>query len=409
MRTLFAGAMIGVTCAFGCSLPELPEGDRSTPKTNVPKPDASDGAVVARTEDAGHSEAHEPSTSTDAGRGASPAEDGGTGQPIRDDAGTDQPIHDDAGTPVTPTPPSTNPITLPTPPHVISLTRFGEKPCVLAGGAVSCGSPLTAVPGMTSGIRAFSGWGSRYYDDVYQPPPRYTSSRSSLCAVTDAGSVVCVGEGYDGYVQKGGPVTITGMTQGYVAVAAGSRHACALASTGSVACWRPPLQVTDYTATVAMRPLRVIGATSGIVAITAGTFHTCALTDTGRVKCWGANLQGQLGTNDRVDSEEAVDIPGLSDVSSIAAGGEQTCAILKNGTVRCWGAPVAVPAIAGGASYVAVSPSHACAVVSGALQCWGKTPVATLPSLTGVTAVVAMGDSTCAFANDALTCWGRIR
>ena len=132
--------------------------------------------------------------------------------------------------------------------------------------------------------------------------------------------------------------------------------------------------------------------------IAAGSQHACALRTTGTVACWGRADFGQLGDNtsgelpDKTPEHKtgAVAVYSLVDVVSIAAGGNGTCAVKKDGTLWCWGnngaglqalgtgstaSFVAIPGQVVGLDQVvaaSVSPSHRCALrKDGSVWCWG--------------------------------------
>lgn len=107
---------------------------------------------------------------------------------------------------------------------------------------------------------------------------------------------------------------------GVVGVAAGTYHAMALKSDGSITAWR---DYSDYGANV---PPGNITNANNVVAIAAGFSHSLALKTNGTVVAWGNNTYGQ--TN----------VPaGLTNVIAIAAGGYHSVALKSDGTVVAWG------------------------------------------------------------------------
>jgi alpha-tubulin suppressor-like RCC1 family protein len=84
--------------------------------------------------------------------------------------------------------------------------------------------------------------------------------------------------------------------------------------------------------------ITVSGMSSGVVAVAAGGSHTCAVLDSGALKCWGANRAGQVGDGTTTQRLLPVEVIGLqSGVIGVAANAEHTCALLVGGAVRCWG------------------------------------------------------------------------
>jgi len=113
--------------------------------------------------------------------------------------------------------------------------------------------------------------------------------------------------GYNAYGQLGTgdtnysnvPVSVTGLTGTFVAVAAGQNHTVALKSNGTVCAWGDNRygQLGDGTTTQHNAPV-VISALSGsgITEIAAGN-HTIAITKDGALWTCGNNSNGQLGNN----------------------------------------------------------------------------------------------------------------
>ena len=80
-------------------------------------------------------------------------------------------------------------------------------------------------------------------------------------------------------------------------------------------------------------PISIPRLTSGITAISAGTRHTCALTSSGGVKCFGSNYYGQLGNNSD-EEPDVTDVFGLnSGVASLFSGYYTPYAITSAGRV----------------------------------------------------------------------------
>jgi alpha-tubulin suppressor-like RCC1 family protein len=264
------------------------------------------------------------------------------------------------------------------------------------------------------------------------------------CAVTTSGSLLCWGvklgtQDDPGTVWK--PKIVPGLSPGVVAVTTNGVW-CALTLAGALECWgaNDKGELGNGTTTNSEVPVSVTGLSSGVVAGAAGAAHACALTVTGAVKCWGHNDLGQLGNGTTTDSPAPLDVPGLpSGVVALSASHGHTCALTAAGAVTCWGfilekpdqsgatksstSPVAVTGLPSGVVAISAGHAHACALTAGgAVVCWGYNglgqlgngttddswvPVGVAGLASGVVAISAGGRHTCArLATGALRCWG---
>jgi alpha-tubulin suppressor-like RCC1 family protein len=269
------------------------------------------------------------------------------------------------------------------------------------------------------------------------------------CALTSTGGVQCWGDNSGGQLGDGTttrrltPVPVSGLASGVTAIAAGEIHTCALTTEGAVKCWGDNNhgQLGDSTGTAHVTPFTVSGLSSGVTAIAAGYSYTCAITTGGAVECWGDNSGGQLGDGTKTDRLTPVTVSGLSSgVTAIDASFSHTCALTTGGAAKCWGSnadgqlgdgttterltPVTVSDLSSGVTAIEAGCSHTCALTTGgAAKCWGSnadghlgdgsgtyqlTPVS-VPGLTsGVTAIASGGwGHTCALTTGgAVKCWG---
>jgi alpha-tubulin suppressor-like RCC1 family protein len=268
------------------------------------------------------------------------------------------------------------------------------------------------------------------------------------CALTEVGGIKCWGGNWHGSLGIGNlsengssPLDVIGFASGARDISCGSAHTCAVDANGGVWCWGDNWK-GQLGATVGIEswePVPVEGLENGYVAVAAGDQHTCALSEQGTVKCWGDNEWGSLGDGTTVGSVMPVDVSALgAKVISVDAGGCVTCAVTEGGAAKCWGmggrcgdgteetrtVPVDVVGLDSGVSAVSAGPAHACARLSdGELECWGRNPYGQLGDGTDGNALapvdvvgegvsfsgVSAGDvHTCAATDDGSAhCWGR--
>jgi alpha-tubulin suppressor-like RCC1 family protein len=165
-------------------------------------------------------------------------------------------------------------------------------------------------------------------------------------ALTSGGTVWAWGSDSNGQLGNGPagasstPVQVTGLT-GVIAIDAGEFFSLALKADGTVWAWGAnfagQLGIDDPTTQFSLQPVQVVGL-DGVVALAAGSAHALAVRSDGTVWAWGQNGLGQLGINSTVNQFRPVVIPGLAGASGVAAGYWHSLALLGNGQVRAWGA-----------------------------------------------------------------------
>jgi alpha-tubulin suppressor-like RCC1 family protein len=262
-----------------------------------------------------------------------------------------------------------------------AVAAGGSFTCALtSAGEVECWGDGQSQHAVASGVTAIAAGGAH------------------ACALTSGGAVECWGDNRYGQLGNGtrarsaSPVAVSGLSRGVIAVTAGGGHTCALTTAGAVRCWGENGygQLGDGTNANRALPVSVSGLTSGVAAIAAGGQHTCALTRRGAVRCWGRNLAGQLGDGTTKTRIRPTALSELArGVAAVAAGRNHTCALTRKGGVLCWGdngsgqlgdgktadrqLPAKVSRLARGVAAIAAGGSHTCAVMSGGhVYCTGQ-------------------------------------
>jgi alpha-tubulin suppressor-like RCC1 family protein len=109
---------------------------------------------------------------------------------------------------------------------------------------------------------------------------------------------------------------ITG-TAGALSIGVAERVTCAVRADATVACWGADLAaladggVGSSFVPVAVKGPLGVGVLNTVVAVAPGSRHACARKNDGSVWCWGKNDRGQLGDGTKVDSVFPVKVVGL--------------------------------------------------------------------------------------------------
>ena len=189
----------------------------------------------------------------------------------------------------------------------------------------------------------------------------------------------------------------TGLTN-VVSVSAGSSHAVALRTDGTVVAWG--IGVTGQT--------NVPPGLTNVIAVSCGGNHTLALRGDGSVVAWGAN--GSQQTN----------VPaGLSNVIAVAGGLNHSLALKADGTVTAWGLNTSGQATApgGATNVVAISAggNHSMALRGdGGLVVWGsngsgqRTVPASLSNAVAIAVAAGQNHSVALRQDGTVVAWGSI-
>lgn len=141
---------------------------------------------------------------------------------------------------------------------------------------------------------------------------------ADFSCVVVSGAVKCWGGNSVGQLGRGTtstfevtPATISSLSSGVTAVAAGGQTACAIKS-GDVYCWgnNNVGQVGDGTVTNRSAPVLItlpLGAAHSATDVSVGDMNACAINDrrgshqVGQLFCWGYNGDGEVGDNTQTD------------------------------------------------------------------------------------------------------------
>lgn len=231
-----------------------------------------------------------------------------------------------------------------------------------------------------------------------------------VCGLTADGEAWCWGDNSLGqlgdgtFAPRSTPVKVATDVR-FATISVGNLFTCALSLERTVYCWgigvsgqlgQPSPDACGLNVSgCSMLPLALPGS---FVAVDAGTGHACALDADGAASCWGFNMLGEVGSTKFGETVPTPFlVPGGHAFVSIAAGDMYTCALKADGRAFCWGSgnrnelgrsvgscgsvfgfvnycsPVPV-SVATSATFVtlAVGNSHACGLTSdGTAHCWG--------------------------------------
>ncbi|HEY4452088.1 MAG TPA: IPT/TIG domain-containing protein [Solirubrobacteraceae bacterium] len=198
----------------------------------------------------------------------------------------------------------------------------------LGNGTISEASQVPVAVNGLSGVRAIAAGGNDSF------------------ALMANGTVMSWGDNESGELGDGTaklssdvPIAVKRLT-GVKAIAAGGDFALALLSGGTVQAWGSNQfgQLANSGAEEASDLPVPAGALASVASLAAGSNHALALLSTGTVMAWGEDSSGQLGNGTfKLRQEAPTEVGGLSGVSSISAGGADSAALLSGGAVVTWG------------------------------------------------------------------------
>jgi len=271
---------------------------------------------------------------------------------------------------------------------------------------------------------------------------------ATTCVASTAGTVTCLGAAIPG-TPPATSATSTDAAPPFpsppVQLAVGAHHACALLTSGWVACWgddhdgvlgftwadcQAPAAGTAPSCVADPTPVPRLTATE----IDAGDDFTCAVDTDHHVVCWGVASGGRLGHDvTGVVGPAPVRLDGVPlEVRRVAVAAHRACAVTTGGEVVCWGGGLGGPTrvdVGVSVEDVAVSDDHACAIATGGdVWCWGANqngqagapdlaracqggtcaiPPTRVPQVAGAVSIAVGDRHSCAATGDGVTiCWG---
>lgn len=265
-----------------------------------------------------------------------------------------------------------------------------------------------------------------------------------LCVIDARGTVSCAGADGRGQLGLGdgdeSTPALAEVAGDFRALYVGPETSCAVDAAGDLHCWgrneEGQAGVGTFDPVVSIpTPLVSIGE---VAEASIGALHACAVTSTGLLACWGSNARRALGRPER-DGLASIPRPVMLALParSVSVGEAHTCAVSTDRDLYCWGdntngqfgvPPAVTPfswepmRVGEGLSWdtVASGGDHACATIEGGeLYCWGRNAagqVGVAPSavevppirlaLQDVTAVAAGAAFTCASTPSEVRCFG---
>jgi hypothetical protein len=169
----------------------------------------------------------------------------------------------------------------------------------------------------------------------------------------------------------------------WIAVEAGSSHACAVRANGELYCWGENdfCEISSPASADVLRPALV---REGVREVSAGERITCAVGTDGIAWCWGRNVDGETGTApEPTDGGPApptcdpVAVGSADMIERIAAGDREVYALRAGGVVWRWPPLPPEPAspaadFMSGWGSIEGDDQTWCVMRGTALYCWGR-------------------------------------
>jgi alpha-tubulin suppressor-like RCC1 family protein len=141
------------------------------------------------------------------------------------------------------------------------------------------------------------------------------------------------------------PVQKPAGVSSWKSVAAGYRHTCAIANTGTTYCWgeNESGQLGDVIAPNTTPNYAATPVSGTFVELSAGFSHTCAIDAAGVGYCWGSNADGKLGNGGASIQPMPTAVSGGKFFQHISAGEKLSCGITSGAggqtanVAFCWG------------------------------------------------------------------------
>ena len=172
-----------------------------------------------------------------------------------------------------------------------------------------------------------------------------------VCGITTANDAYCWGDNRWGELGSGdvgynsmtaferSPIQVEG--QGFVSIAAGWEHTCALSTLGVALCWgrnEDANQLGDDSPITHRGTPAPVSGSLRFTALSAGALSTCGRTAEDEIYCWGGDYYGGLGNGETATRGVGHPVRTLGGpFERVAIGQSHACAIARDSRLWCWG------------------------------------------------------------------------